>query len=169
MIDSNFERLSNIRDKEKINRYEEIEKFFNIGVDVKLGWNIYIYNGFFRRDIDHVYDYRFDYRCYDIEQADYVLYKNLVNNLCEKYIEPKVYEGFEQDKIIIKFNNYQFPGCKYHRLRKFYLNKLLDGMDEEDILKMIEEDKEKFCIRSIDRCKMKSSKVRVLSRGDNDE
>lgn len=175
-----LEELENLRGNKYVKRYLELiklEKEIPIYEDdyllnmtfnkrrenVLFGCNIYVYFGAYVDRGSNIYlDGSLTHNIYN---SDFLLYKELLDVSNNNMISYDECESFCSDKVIIRFNDDKFYNREhyekcYNHLRAFYCKGLLDGKSNDEILKMIESDKDKFNIYSISYVLTIDGKVR---------
>jgi len=128
--------------------------------------NIYIYDGAYM--YDPMYGVRSEYRCYDMDKANYLLYVNLVDNLDIKYVSPNDREKFEENKVIISFDPYTIIDREYYKIQEFYYRGIMDGLNEDEILDRLSNDMIGSSIISV-KGSNKKIKIKTLCRSDDYE
>lgn len=149
---------------------ELIKRIFNKRkINSAIDCNIYVYYGaYYKRNTNIYLDG--ELTC-DRELSDYILYKGLVDVYDIHQVTYHDLE-FTKDKIIIIFNEEKVIMREdydrlYDILRTFYCKRILDGINEKEILNEILENKDKFNISLVVYGEKKFSNIKKLKKGCN--
>lgn len=131
--------------------------------------NIYVYYGaYYKRNTNIYLDG--ELTC-DRKLSDYVLYKGLIDVYDIHQVNPHNHE-FIKDKITIIFNEEKIITMKdydklYDVLRTFYCKRILDGLNEKEILDEIIKNKDEFNIRLVVYDEKVQSNIKKLKKGSS--
>ena len=156
-----YNQIKQVLSEESILTKEQIiDSVFEDDIINEVDSDIYIYSGAFIYNLGS--DIGGDYICEDIENADYLLYKNIANPTDNKQIIPSDAKNFEKEHIIINFKGAYVNNYKYYDLRRLYLEKLLNGMYEKEIITFFQEYSMIFGIQNISIPKNNNIKKKIL-------
>lgn len=102
-----------------------IEKLFDYNVVEQMDCNIYVYDGECKENID-----------FGLEM-NYFSYRNLADDSMYKNVSFYEVEDFKKRCVVIHFKKSHDCNKQYYALRKMYLEKLLKGYEESEIISSI--------------------------------
>lgn len=124
------ELKENLKNRKYFSNESIIEKLFDYNVIEEIDCNIYVYDGLYKCDIGIN---NLDEGLY-LGGEDCFSYRNLVDQTNYKNIKTNELDDFKDKYVIVNFNDPYNCEKEYSNLRRMYLEKLLKGYSEKEII-----------------------------------